>query len=296
MDLRQLLYFTTLAETLNFRRAAERLNISQPPLTVAIRKLEEELGAPLFTRNPRGVALTAAGDAALGSARAALSQADQVRQAVREGFMGERGRLTVGFVSSAIYAALPRLIPLYRRRFPQVELVLEESTSIEIARRIRLRQMDVGLVRLPLLDSAQVDTAVIETDELMAAVPEAHPLASRRSLPLRLLAAEPFVTFPTTSVLHAHILMACHEAGFTPHIAQAAAQVHTILSLVRSGLGVALVPSRAGRYAPEGVKLQRLTQPPRIEMGLAVARDAASPLAQHFRSLALAEADSHLIS
>src|SRR5438067_4816955 len=135
MELRQLLYFTTLADALNFHRAAERLNISQPPLTVAIRKLEEELGMRLFVRGPRGVTLTAAGEAALGPARAALAEAEAVRQAAREGSEGERGRLTVGFVSSAIYALLPGLIPLYRRRYPQVDLILEESTSVDIARK-----------------------------------------------------------------------------------------------------------------------------------------------------------------
>jgi DNA-binding transcriptional LysR family regulator len=295
MDLRQLLYFTTLAETLNFHRAAERLNISQPPLTVAIRKLEDELGAPLFIRSARGVVLTPAGEAALPSARAALSQSEQVRQAVREDFMGERGRLTIGFVSSAIYALLPRIIPAYRRRFPRVELVLEEATSVEIARRIRLRRMDVGFVRLPLLEAAHVDTAIIEVDHLMAAVPEAHPLAHRRTLPLRMLAHEPLITFPPTSVLHANILMACHQAGFTPHVAQEAAQVHTILSLVESGLGIGLVPSKASRQAPEGVRLLQLADPPHIEMGLALAREAASPLARHFRTLAHAGQAEELV-
>src|SRR5688572_6835822 len=103
MELRQLRYFTTIAETLNFHRAAERLNVSQPPLTVAIRKLEEELGAALFLREARGVSLTPAGEAALPFARSALVQADLVRQAAREGSEGERGRLLIGFIGSAVF-------------------------------------------------------------------------------------------------------------------------------------------------------------------------------------------------
>lgn len=296
MDLRQLLYFSTLAETLNFRRAAERLNMSQPPLTVAIRKLEDELGAPLFTRNARGVTLTAAGEAALPSARAALAQADQVRSAAREGLMGERGKLTLGYVSSAMYAMLPRLISLYRRQYPEVELVLEEATSVEILERLALRQMDVGLVRLPLLQPALVDTSVVEIDELVAALPETSALAQRDRVSLRLLGCQPFITFPRTSVLYATTVMACHQAGFTPQVAQHADQVHTIMSLVQSGLGVALVPFKATRYVPEGVKLLRLAEPARIEMGLVILREEASALARNFRAVALANSDTECIS
>jgi DNA-binding transcriptional LysR family regulator len=290
MELRQLLYFTTLAETLNFHRAAERLNISQPPLTVAIRKLEEELGAPLFVRGPRGVTLTAAGEAALESARAALAQAEDVRQAVRQGSRGERGRLAVGFVGSAIYALIPRLIPLYRRRYPLVDLVLEEAASADIVRRIRARELDVGLVRLPLLEHGHVDTQVVETDELVAAVPAGNPLAHRRSLSLDMLSGEPFIIYTPISVLHATILMACQRAGFMPLVAQEAPQVHTILSLVQSGLGVALVPSKTTRNVPDGVKLLRLADPARIETGVAMAHDA-NPFARNFRELAIANAD-----
>lgn len=296
MDLRQLQYFTVLAETLNFHRAAERLNISQPPLTVAIRKLEEELGVRLFERGARGVTLTAAGEAALESARAALAHAAQVRQTAREGALGERGRLAVGFVGSAIYELLPRLIPAYRRRYPNVDLVLEESTSVDIARKIRSQQLDVGLVRLPLLDVSGLDTQVIEVDELVVAVPSGSPLAQRSSLALSQLAGEPFILFSRISVLSTVILMACHAAGFTPHIAQEATQVHTILSLVQSGLGVALVPSKATRLVPERVKLLRLLDPIRIENGLALSPDAPSPFALNFKALAAELTDTHPIS
>jgi DNA-binding transcriptional LysR family regulator len=292
MELRQLRYFTTLAETLNFRRAAERLNISQPPLTVAIRKLEEELGALLFVRNSRGVTLTSAGEVALRHARAALAEADQVRQTVREGSAGERGRLSIGFVGSAVYALLPRLIPLYRQRFPRVDLVLEESTSADIAERIQTRQLDVGVVRLPLLEHADLYSEVVEVDELVVAVAASNPLAGKDRLPLRALAAEPFILFTRVSVLQATIMMACHHSGFVPHIAQEAAQVHTIMSLVQSGLGLALVPSKATRYVPEGVKLLRLADPVRIEAGIAVPRDHASPLALNFLTLAIADRDT----
>ncbi|SNS30830.1 DNA-binding transcriptional regulator, LysR family [Sphingomonas laterariae] len=288
MDLRQLLYFTTLADTLNFHRAAERLNISQPPLTVAIRKLEEQLGAQLFVRGPRGVALTAAGQAALEPARAALARAQDVRAAVRQGQTGERGQLRIGFVGSAIYSMLPRLIPDYRHRFPLVDLVLEDSTSVDIARGLRDGELDVGLVRLPLLDAKGLTIKVVETDELIAAVPAKSAFAASSRMALASLAREPFILHTRISVLNMVALMACHEAGFTPNVAQEATQVHTILSLVQSGLGVALVPARATRQVPDGVRLVRLENPPRIEAGIAIP-DQASPAAINFLTMATSD-------
>ncbi|MHA3792767.1 LysR family transcriptional regulator [Sphingomonas sp. YL-JM2C] len=292
MDLRQLLYFTTLADTLNFHRAAERLNISQPPLTVAIRKLEAELDAQLFVRGPRGVILTAAGEAALEPARAALARAQEVRTAVRQGRLGERGRLRIGFVGSAIYSLLPRLIPAYRRRYPLVELEIEDSTSVEIARRLRAGELDVGLVRLPLLDGHDLDVLPVETDELIAAVPATSVHAGAARLPLATLATEPFILHTRISVLHMVALLACQEAGFLPRVAQEATQVHTILSLVQSGLGVALVPARTTRQVPDGVRLVRLAAPPRIASGIAVREREAGPLAANFLALARTETDS----
>lgn len=285
MELRHLLYFVTLSETLNFRRAAARLNISQPPLTVAIRNLEAELGAPLFVRSPRGVSLTPAGEAALGPALAALAEAGQVRQAVAESREGARGRLSIGFMGSAIYELLPFLIGRYQERYPNVELVLAESTSVEIVRHVRDRQLDVGLVRLPLTETAGIAISVVEHDELVAAVPSTSPLASLAPLPLSTLKAEPFIIYTRSSALRRIILSACHGAGFVPKVAQETNQVYTMLSLVRSGLGVALVPSKATRYVPDGVTLLGLREAQPIEAGIVVSADRSTPLVRNLLSL-----------
>jgi DNA-binding transcriptional LysR family regulator len=289
MDLRQLRYFVVLSETLNFRRAAERLNISQPPLTVAIRKLEAELGADLFTRSARGVSLTAAGEAALEPARAALNQAELVRQAVQEGADGERGRIRIGFVNSAMYGLLPGLIPRFRQRYPHVAFVLEEGDSRVIARRIASRQLDVGFVRLPLLDQAEIEATVLESDELLVAAPQGHRLAGRQAVRLAQLADDPFIAYPHDSLIHALILLACQRAGFAPQVAQEVAQARTILSLVQSGLGVGLVPSRSAQVAPEGVALLSLEEPLRVESGIILPRVGASPVARTMLSLALSQ-------
>lgn len=291
MDLRQLRYFVTLADALNFHRAAERLNMSQPPLTVAIRRLEEELGAQLFVRESRGVRLTAAGQAALPAARDALDRARQVREAVRLGQGGEIGRISVGFVGSAISAVLPRIIPTFRQRYPKVELRLEEMTSASIAEALVARQIDVGLVRLPLNQPADLDVRLIEKDHLVVSLHGSHRLAGRSAIDLRDLADEPLILHGPVSVLRSVVLLACHTAGFTPRIAQEATQVQTILSLVQSGLGSALVPARMARITPEGVQLLPLCDPLAIEMGLAIRPDADA-LVRNFATMALEAIDT----
>lgn len=295
MDLRQLRYFVTLAEALNFHRAAERLNISQPPLTVAIRKLEEELGAPLFVREARGVRLSEAGQAALPAARAALEQAALVLDAVRAGRHGERGAISVGFVGSAISVALPRIIPAFRARYPKVDLRLEEMTSVTIGAALAARQIDVGLVRLPLMQPGDLEIAPIERDELVVALLAQHPLARRRSIPLSALADEPLILHGPVSVLRSVAILACQQAGFSPRIAQDATQVQTILSLVQSGLGIALVPARMARIAPEGVRLLPLADPVAIEMGIATRADAEA-LARNFVAVARGVSDIQNVS
>lgn len=295
MDLRQLRYFSVLAETLNFHRAAERLNISQPPLTVAIRKLEAELGAQLFERGTRGVRLTAAGKAALDPAREALAQAQMVRDAVLQGGKGELGRLRVGFVGSAVSERLPRVITAYRQQFPRVELDLEETTSAEIVEALEARHLDVGLVRLPVMRRVALTLEVIEDDELVAAVPADHVLGRRKSIALAELASQPFIIHGPVSVLHTTTILACQKAGFVPRVAQEATQVQTILSLVQSGLGVGLVPARMARFAPENVRLMPLAEPIAIEMGIAFRPDA-EPLVRNFVAVARRQSDIHSVS
>ncbi|MFN3424124.1 MAG: LysR substrate-binding domain-containing protein [Novosphingobium meiothermophilum] len=286
MDLRQLRYFTVLADTLNFHRAAERLHISQPPLTVAIRKLEADLGVALFERDPRGVRLTAAGHAALGPAQAALLAAEKVRDAVRLGAAGLRGRLAVGFIGSAISDLLPRIIPPFRQAFPQVDLALEEMNSADIVRAIAAHRIDIGLVRLPVMDATPVITDVIERDVFVAAVPAGDVLARRRAIRLGALADRPFIIYSPVSSLHATIRLACHREGFAPQVAQEAMQVQTILSLVEAGLGVALVPQRSSRFAGEGVRIVPLEEPVPIAMGIVRSADP-SPPAANFVAMAL---------
>jgi DNA-binding transcriptional LysR family regulator len=287
MEFRQLRQLIALSEVLSFHKAAARLNMAQPPLSVSIRKLEEELGTSLFIRNQRGVSLTAAGHRAVTYAKETLFAADKLRVSMREIGVGLRGSLRIGFVGSATYALLPRILPPFRKAYPAVDVVLVETTTVEFVRDLDRGTMDVGLIRIPLLETADVNIVVVERDQLLVALRSDDPLARRRQIKLKTLADRPFILYANRSVLHQTITLACQRAGFLPQVAQQATQVNTMLCLVESGLGIALVPAVAARHAPPGIKFVSLADAPQIELGLALSRKGVNPLAENFRATAL---------
>jgi len=292
MNLKQLQQFVTLAETGNFHQAAARLHMAQPPLSVSIRKLEEELGGALFSRHPTGVRLTPVGQAMLGDARQALFHAEQCQKAVSAALHGEGGLLRVGFIGSATYALLPRLIPSFRKRFPNIELELAESTTATILDRLDQGSLDVGLVRFPVLHAGHFKLTPLEDDEFVLAVATDSPWGQQRQVALADAAEEPFVMYAESAVpnLYAVSVLRCQQSGFSPRIAQEAVQVQTIISLVESGLGVALVPGVARRYVNRGVKFLSLTDNPThtpIGIALATPQHAPSRLLHSFTEHAL---------
>lgn len=277
MNLRQLRQFITLAETGNFHRAAELLHMAQPPLSVSIRKLEEELGSPLFERTSAGVVLTPAGQAMEEDARRALFHAEQCRQAVLDAQGGEGGVLRLGIIGSATYVLLPQLIPSLRRSHPKITLELTEATSAEILEGLLSRRFDAGLLRYPVLDPSGFDLCPLDRDDFVLAVPARSALAQRKAIALSEAAQEPFIMYPQSKVpgLSALAMMRCQYSGFAPRVAQEASQVQTILSLVATGLGVALVAGVARHVMPKGVKCLSLTDnPPGFHVGIALARRA----------------------
>ena len=275
MNLRQLQQFVTLAECGNFHRAAERLHMAQPPLSVSIRKLEDGLGGPLFERTGSGVLLTPAGQAMLEDARSTLRHAQQCRQAVQHAHAGTGGRLRLGIIGSATYALLPRLIPSLRARYPQIALELTEATSSEILEGLLARRFDAGLLRYPVLDPSGFDLTPLDRDDFVLAVSASSPLAERDAIALHEAAQEPFIMYPRAKVpgLSALAMMRCQASGFAPRVAQEATQVQTIMSLVAAGLGVGLVAGVARQVMPRGVKCLALTDtPPGFHVSIALAR------------------------
>ncbi|WP_280191058.1 LysR substrate-binding domain-containing protein [Delftia sp. PS-11] len=292
MNLRQLRQFIALAETGNFHRAAERLCMAQPPLSVSIRKLEEELGSALFERTTTGVVLTDAGQAMLHDARSALFHADQCRLAVQDARAGEGGVIRLGIIGSSTYALLPRLIPSLRHHYPKITMELTEATSAEILDGLVSRRFDAGLVRYPVPDPVGFDLLPLDRDEFVLAVPEHSLLAQREAIALSEAASEPFIMYPQAKVpgLSVLAMMRCQLSGFVPRVAQEAMQVQTILSLVATGLGVGLVAGVARRVVPPGVKCLTLTDNPQgFHVGIALARRKgnASRVLERFTAHAL---------
>ncbi|GEP60268.1 LysR substrate-binding domain-containing protein [Reyranella soli] len=243
MDLRRLRYFVAVAEELHFGRAARRLNVSQPPLSVQIRTLEREVGAPLLMRTQRRVELTEAGRVLLDEARRLLGQAEAAVIHARRAALGTVGRLTVGFVSTVDYSILPPLVRRFRQKHPGVALKLLELTGDRQQALLQSGELDLGLSILP-SPAPGLTTRPVFREPLIAGVPANHRLAARRRIALRALTAEPFIQFPREFApgLYDLAIAACQGAGFTPHLAQEAIQMQTILGLVAAGLGVAVVP------------------------------------------------------
>lgn len=292
MDLRRVRHFVTLAETLNFRRAAERLHMAQPPLTVSIRKLESELGTQLFDRGSGGVTLTSSGKAALVEARKLLFHGTQFGEVVRASVSGTGGTLQIGFVGTSTWGMLQTVIPRFQALYPGIELVLHEATSIQIVQSLEDHALDVGIVRTPLMRSTRAGVSMLERHDFIAALPRGHALAGKGPLHLSELANEAFVMYTPAVAggLHCAAMLACQNAGFVPKIAQQGVQVQTLLSLVESGLGVALVPSIMQRYISEKILYRELLDlPPAASVGLAIAYipEHESPAAARFREVAI---------
>lgn len=255
MELRHLRYFVTLAEELHFGRAAAKLHISQPPLSMQIRALEEELGVTLFKRTQRHVSLTQAGFALLAEARHILARLEQAVLNTQRAGRGEIGELAIGFISVADYNVLPIVLREFRRRFPLVNLTLREATTDVQIRDLAAGRIDAGFVLPPVNDSSLQSLSILR-EPLIAALPARHPLARKPGkLALEELNNAPFILFPRPYApgLYDDIVSCCKAAGFSPRVEQEAIQMQTIVSLVSAELGVALIPASLTNLQRTGV-------------------------------------------
>jgi len=262
MELRHLRYFIAVAEEGHITRAAERLGIQQPPLSLQIRALEKELNVQLFKRLPRGVELTDAGTAFLDRARAILDQVERALATTRRTARGEQGRVAVGFTSSApFHPFVPRVIRSFREMSPLVSLVLEESGSSELVTAVHDEEIDAAFIRSPVADVQGLLVRPILEEEMLVALPAAHALAeATTALPLAELAKETFVLYkrPGGPGLYDTIITACRGSGFSPLVGQEAPRIISTLNLVAAGLGVSIVPASLRRLQMDGVVYRRL--------------------------------------
>ena len=244
MEFRHLRYFVVLAEELHFGRAAQRLCITQPPLSLNIQQLEASLGARLFERDSKGVRLTAAGQAFRESARSLLAQAEQARVLARGIDAGVVGRLRVGFVGSVLLSGLPQWLAEHRREHPGIEIALAELNSQEQIDALLRDELDLGFVHTQHV-SAQLRSQLVHSDAFMACVPAGHALARLRKVSLAQLRDEPFVLFSrrASPEYHARIIEMCGAAGYHPNVRHELRHWLSVVSLVGQGMGVSVVPA-----------------------------------------------------
>lgn len=262
MELRHLRYFVTIAEEQNLTRAAARLHIAQPPLSVQLRKLETEVGAALVHRTARGIQLTEAGRILLDEARRILHEVEQAARMTREAGSGLVGRLALGFIPSASNLVLPPILRRFKSEYPEVSLHLQEMRPDEIVERLHDRRIDVGFFYLP-FDDPLLHVHCVAEEALVLALPATHRLADRPEVELRAVADEPFILparHGSMPGLYAIIAEACEHAGFTPRVVQRDVWLmQTIVGLVAGGVGVAAVPASVQQLPRTGTAFLPLT-------------------------------------
>jgi DNA-binding transcriptional LysR family regulator len=288
IELRHLHYFIAVAEELHFSRAAQRLHISQPPLSQQIRGLEDELGVKLFERTKRQVQLTEAGKVFLERSYLVLAQLEQTIELTQRIGRGEVGRLAIGFVGSATYTVLPDILSVFREQFPAVELRLHELTTQEQIQALHHKQVDVGIVRSAIIEPGLSVECVLQ-ESLVLALPQTHPLSTQTKVSLSALASEFFILFPAKMgpMFYEQIINMCQQAGFRPKVAQEAVQMQTIIGLVAAGLGIAFVPASLQNFHRSGVIYRPLQeQTPKTGLYLAWRQYDSSPVIRAFLNLA----------
>jgi len=293
MEHRLLRAFVAVADELHFGRAARRLHISQPPLSMQIRRLEDELGARLFERDRRGVSLTAPGQALLGRARHLLAEAERARAEVARVSSGEGGVLPLAYTAAATHRLLPRVVPLLRARLPRVRLELRELRSAEQAEAIRDGRIELGLVCAP-VDALDLALHPLVHERLAVALPARHPLARRKVVRVSDLDAQPYVGVrpdvePGWALAATRAL---HAAGVRVEIAQETDTKVAMLGLIAAGVGLSVVSESMRELGRRGVVFRPLRG---IDLRLVLAAltpRAPTPRAQAFLALARGSASA----
>ncbi len=273
IEMRHLRYFVGVAEAGSFRAAAERLHITQPPLTRQVQQLEEMLGTDLFMRRSRGVELTVAGQMLLDDARNILALTEQALTRSRLAGKGELGRLDVGVFGSAALGVVPRIIQNFRRLYPQVEVVLHNMDREEQIKALSQRRLTVGFNRF-FGDETGLEWEVILTESMHVAVPASHPYAELKEVAFTALHDQPLILYPRKPRpgFIDHLTRMFHTQSILPRIVQEVDDVVTSVALVAAGAGLCLVVDSACNLQLPGVVYVPLRQQDKTSFNLCLIR------------------------
>jgi DNA-binding transcriptional LysR family regulator len=263
MELRHLRYFIMVAEERHFTRAAARLNMQQPPLSQQIRALEDELGFELFKRHPKGVDLTTGGAVFFEEAKAVLARVQHGARRAARVATGVEGTLSIGFTSSAAaHPLIPRIIRAYREQYPAVSITLEEGNAGRLTERASAGELEVGILRAPVVRPEGIDYHRLLVEELLWVLPVGHGAlgATAGAIDIKTLRDEPFILVrrPGAPGMYANLLQACQAAGFEPRVAFEVERMLTNVSLVAAGEGVSVVPASMRHIHRESVVYRRI--------------------------------------
>jgi len=295
MELRYLRYFIAVAEDLSFSRAAERLHVDQSALSRRIQDLEYELRVPLFNRTQHRVRLTSAGAAFLQEARRLLNDTEVAIQTARRAARGEVGRLNIGYIGALSDGLIPRLLRLYRTRFPEVSETLHNMRAAQQLAALLAHQIDVGFVGQPNPDyELRLRFEVFREDPMEVVLPAGHPLQERKQIQLADLAREKFVLLTRAGNPYHYdwLMKLCHQSGFHPDVVQEVEYGQTAIELVAAGYGVALFPATAQSRVHDDVVFRVLKGLPLYAHSIAWRRGDDSATLQAF--LALLREELHL--
>lgn len=269
MNIRTLRNFVMVAETLHFGRAAQRLHMTQPPLSRQIAALEKSLGVALFQRHSRSVQLTPAGSSFYHNARRLIADYDFAVRTAQATARGEQGELRIGFTMCAAWSILPDLLADFSGEYPDVSVKLDETLPRDLQQALLSGEVDLG-ISFPVPTGNGVHYQTLFQEPLCAVLPHLHPLANRAEVSATELMHERFITFPqsTAPELHSALMECCHAHHFEPVIQLETHLQQTIVNLVAKGLGVALVPNSMQKMQLEGAVFKPLRQAPMIEQGV----------------------------
>jgi len=264
-EIRWLEAFVAVAEELHFGRAALRLHTSQSPLSQTIRKLEADLGTRLFERNTRSVALTPSGHALLPRAYRVLREMRLAREAAQTEVAGIRGKIRIGFSGAVNHLTLPPLTRALRRRYPDIELDLTSRVrTADGLASVANGTLDLAFVGYPESPAPSVVARLVAREQIGAVLPLDHPLARKRSIPLKSLAGDDFISPPMdgSSAMTEVLLASCMAAGFRPRVVQELSDPYMVLTFVAAGVGVTLMSSGIAPIIPSGATYVPLEDPP----------------------------------